>query len=65
MEKQYVCLWNEEQKCEHVEELETYVEDSLNKVLQGKPQKWIIVFVGSSKNASRFATKINFERTNT
>lgn len=63
MKEQWVCLWNEEQKCEHIEQLEDYVNDSLSRVLEGEPQKWVLVFVGSSKEASNFGTKIYKMRT--
>lgn len=59
MGEQWVCLWNEEQKCDHVEMLEDYIKDSLNMVMQGKPQKWVLVYVGTSRGASKFGSEID------
>lgn len=62
MKELYVCLWNEEQKCHHIEPLKNYLEDCVNMVMQGKPQKWVLVFIGNLSNSCKFGRKLYKER---
>jgi len=48
----WVSLINTEQEFGHIEPLDDYLLDCINKALHKKPQDWILISISSNQNAA-------------